>query len=143
MDGYAKRFTAKAGAYWAGEGKMKASKDYVPDNATLERELVLYLLSVSSLQFQFSDGSCFSRRFAYYSCLELSGADRCSTLPPPDPVQEFRSIRGDEAYGVEGLSKDDQDAVDLTKLLSALQTGAPRQSRGRTVCYLMPIESRG
>jgi hypothetical protein len=37
-------------------------------------------------------------------------------------IQEFRSIRGDDP-GAEGLSQEDQDSLDLTKLLSALQTG--------------------
>lgn len=46
----------------------------------------------------------------------------------PD-VQEFRSIRGEDP-GADGLSQEDQDSLDLTKLLSALQTG----ERARTGC---------
>lgn len=38
-------------------------------------------------------------------------------------LQEFRCIKGEDE-STEGLSDDDKDAVDLTKLLSALQTGA-------------------
>lgn len=64
----------------------------------------------------------------------------CSKLPPcmherpqlqvlASCLQEFRSIRGDDP-GAEGLSQEDQDSLDLTKLLGALQTGgdtAPAQ----------------
>ncbi len=38
------------------------------------------------------------------------------------PVQEFRNARGEDE-ATEGLSDADRDAVDITKLLSALQTG--------------------
>ena len=38
------------------------------------------------------------------------------------PMQEFRSARGEDE-ATEGLSDADRDAVDITKLLSALQAG--------------------
>ncbi len=63
------------------------------------------------------------------SRLQLSVHAFRSASPRPrrmcriDHLQEFRSIKGEDE-SADGLSKDDQDAVDLTKLLSALQTGA-------------------
>lgn len=54
MDSYAKRFTQGARSYFGAGNQMGDASTFAPDNASLEKELVQYLLSVSHSH----DGGC-------------------------------------------------------------------------------------
>lgn len=52
MDSYTKRFTQGAKSAWNAYGKQTSMKDasnFAPDQATLEKELIQYLLTVRDL----------------------------------------------------------------------------------------------
>ncbi len=60
MEQYAKRWTAGAKSYFGANNQMRDASTFAPDNASLEKELVQYLLAVS-----YCDHHCVHRRCAH------------------------------------------------------------------------------